>query len=236
MLTSVKHHLRNGTFWEAVGRKLGLRAPERKEHDHYHGDVARNYLKKRLQQESWHREQEVVQKFLSGLPDGLKVLDIAVGTGRFVDMYLGKSMEVHGIDISRDMLDAARDALGPSYERCQMVLGSADDLPYPERSFDLVVCFRFFGLIPMTMARRVLKEIQRVSRGPVIIRVPVRREGASASAAVLDVDQPVQGQLSAQELKDLFAEYGFSIGRSEAVETRPEVEFIVYLLEPQSVG
>jgi len=228
MLEKVLRHARQGTLLEAVRRKLGAQALRGDEHDHYHGDVAKGYLDKRLQQASWHREQEVVQALLNGLPDGIKVLDVAIGTGRFVPMYLAKNMSVDGIDISADMLAAARQALGPDYDRCRMTLGSADALPYEDQCFDLVVCFRFFGLIPLSMARRVLAQIERVSRGPMIIRVPVRKN--DVPAVEVREDQPVQGQMSEAELADLFSQYGYQIASRHVVEDRPRKEFVVYLL------
>lgn len=228
MLDKVIQHARQGTLLGALRRMLGIQSARSDDHDHYHGDVAKGYLEKRLKQPSWHREQEVVQAMLDQFPDGIKVLDIAIGTGRFVDMYLAKNMSVDGIDISQDMLAAAREALGASYDRCRMTLGSADALPYEDQSFDLVVCFRFFGLIPLAMARRVLTQIERVSRGPMIIRVPVRI-GAAVTAPV-DDDQPVQGQLSEPELADMFAQHGFEVSARHVVEKRPQVEFVVYLL------
>jgi SAM-dependent methyltransferase len=234
MLEKVLQHVRKGKLMEAVLRKLGAHVPSNDEHDHYHGDVADGYLKKRLQQASWHREQEVVQALLGELPDGIKVLDVAIGTGRFVEMYLAKDMVVDGIDISADMLAAARAALGAAYDRCRMTLGSADELPYADRSFDLVVCFRFFGLIPLSMARRVLAQIERVSRGPMIIRVPVRKGDAAAAPA--NEDDPVQGQLSEAELSRLFSQYGYDIASRHVVEDRPNVEFVVYLLNRCAQG
>jgi ubiquinone/menaquinone biosynthesis C-methylase UbiE len=228
MLEKVLRHARQGTLLQAVRRKLGAQAQQGDEHNHYHGDVAKGYLDKRLQQASWHREQEVVQALLNGLPDGIKVLDVAIGTGRFVPMYLAKNMSVDGIDISADMLAAAREALGPDFDRCRMTLGSADALPYEDQRFDLVVCFRFFGLIPLSMARRVLTQIERVSRGPMIIRVPVRKSDAPATQ--VREDQPVQGQMREAELADLFSQYGYQIAARHVVEDRPRKEFVVYLL------
>ncbi len=43
------------------------------------------------------------------MPEGIKVLDVPFGTGRFVQMFLEKKMEIHGIDISEDMYVAAKE-------------------------------------------------------------------------------------------------------------------------------
>src|SRR5690606_34648470 len=104
----VARHLRAGTLLAVLRQRLrGSWQGERADPDHYHGDVARDYLKKRLQQKSWHIEQDIVRELLAPFPDGCAVLDVPFGTGRFVDMYLAKGMAVYGVDISEDMLATA---------------------------------------------------------------------------------------------------------------------------------
>jgi ubiquinone/menaquinone biosynthesis C-methylase UbiE len=172
---------------------------------------------------------------LAGIPDGSSVLDVAFGTGRFVDMYLEKQMSVYGIDISEDMLTAARKALGPSYERCRIDLGSADSLPYEAGFFDLVMCFRFFGLISYGMAKRVLSEIQRVSRGTVIIRVPVRKSTAPHLPPLQDAEA-VQGRLYEPELMALFARYGFAVRDQRLISEKDKVLYIVYVMDKSTMA
>jgi ubiquinone/menaquinone biosynthesis C-methylase UbiE len=229
MLGKILRHAKDGTLLDAIKRKFGMARPAQPDPDHYHGETALNYLQKRLKQEMWHREQDVVKEMLSAYPNGVSVLDVPFGTGRFVDMYLEKDMAVYGIDISEDMLAAARDELGASFARCKVELGSADSLPYADASFDLVVCVRFLGLIPLAMARRVLSELNRVCRGSIIIRVPVRKAEAGALPTPKE-DELVQGQFLERELKSLFAQYGFAVSQRRVVGERESVEYVVYVL------
>jgi ubiquinone/menaquinone biosynthesis C-methylase UbiE len=229
MLQKVLHHAKRGTLLRAVLRKLGLARVPAATPDHYHGATARNYLKKRLKQEMWHREQSIVKELLVAIPDGSTVLDVAFGTGRFVDMYLEKEMSVYGIDISNDMLAEAREALGASYDRCHIHLGSADSLPYEDGFFDLVMCFRFFGLIPFGMARRVLSEIHRVSKRTVIIRVPVRKSTAPPLPPLKD-EEAVQGRLYESELTALFARFGFAVQDQRLISESESVRYLVYVI------
>jgi ubiquinone/menaquinone biosynthesis C-methylase UbiE len=234
MLRKVLHHARQGTLMRAVLRRLGLSRSSGAAPDHYRGDSAKNYLSKRLKQEMWHREQTIIEELLASIPDGSTVLDVAFGTGRFVDMYLRKRMSVYGIDISPDMLAAAREALGPSYERCRIHLGSADSLPYESEFFHLVVCFRFFGLISFEMAERVLSEIHRVSKGPVIIRVPIRNRATPPPPPPKRTD-PVEGRLYEHELVALFARFGFAIVDQRLIAERKKVSYVVYVISKLSV-
>jgi len=56
----------------------------------------------------WRREQEVVASFLKELPRGAIILDVPVGTGRFIPCYRETALRWYGLDISRDMLREAK--------------------------------------------------------------------------------------------------------------------------------
>ena len=57
----------------------------------YNKRTAKSYLKIRTNTKEWRSEQQIVERLLKDLPDGIKVLDIPFGTGRFVNMYLEKT-------------------------------------------------------------------------------------------------------------------------------------------------
>lgn len=229
-ISKVAEHARQGTLlsrlWQEI-RRGDVR--EGADPDHYRGEAAEHYLEERLQQKSWHIEQDIVRSMLSTFPDGATVLDVPFGTGRFVDMYLHKRMKVYGLDISQDMLNIARKTLGESYDQCRIQLGTAESLPYEDKFFDLVVCFRFFGLISFDMARKVLAEIHRVARDLVIIRVPVRMEGTQERSNPKG-REAVQGNLLEGELISMFGEHGLHLRESRLIEERSMVRYVVYLL------
>lgn len=223
-------HARNGTLARAILIKLGMARRPVSDPDHYRGDAARDYLAKRLKQEMWHKEQAVVRELLEPMAEGIRVLDVPFGTGRFVEMLHEKKMKIYGIDISEDMLEAAKAELGDAYEACHVEVGSADSLPYEDRSFDLVICFRFLGLLPYSVARDVLSEIRRVCSGDVIVRVPVRKDSAPPVPPIRSSDL-VQGRLLEHELVSLFGEFGFSVRETRTVGEREKVVFKVFLLQ-----
>jgi demethylmenaquinone methyltransferase / 2-methoxy-6-polyprenyl-1,4-benzoquinol methylase len=70
---------------------------------------------------------------------GDRVLDVATGTGAVaIELVRRHGCDVVGLDQSREMLDASRvriDATGLS-EQIQLVEGHADELPFPDASFD----------------------------------------------------------------------------------------------------
>jgi demethylmenaquinone methyltransferase / 2-methoxy-6-polyprenyl-1,4-benzoquinol methylase len=74
------------------------------------------------------------RRFLvSRLPRGGHVLDVATGTGLVAAELRRRGFEVTGLDQSPEMLDVARQRFGPSVE---LVLASADALPFEDASFD----------------------------------------------------------------------------------------------------
>ena len=227
MLSRLKQH----PAVRKLAHAVGLLEVEKADPDHYRGDVARDYLKKRLQQEYWHREQDVVAELLTKVPERISVLDVPVGTGRFVEMCAARQMTVTGLDISQDMLDVARETLGAElFDRCRMLQGSADAMPFDDASFDLVICFRFFGLIPMSLSQRVLDELRRVCRRWLIIRVPVRKASAPPLPPAVG-EEPVGSRMYEHELVRMFQQRGFSVREQHSVEERSDVSYVVYLLE-----
>ena len=65
--------------------------------------------------------------------DGGHVLDVATGTGLVAEALLARGFRVTGLDQSPGMLAGARARFGG---RVELVEASADELPFPDASFD----------------------------------------------------------------------------------------------------
>ena len=90
-----------------------------------------------------------------------EVLEVAVGTGRNFPFYR-EGVRLTGIDLSPAMLEIARkkaDELGLGAELRE---GDAQELPFPDASFDAVVCTLSLCTIPDD--RRAVAEMKRVLR------------------------------------------------------------------------
>lgn len=90
-----------------------------------------------------------------------EALEVAVGTGRNLPFYPAGA-RLTGLDVSPAMLDIARARatdLGRSAELCE---GDAHALPFPDASFDTVVCT--FSLCNIPDQRRAIAEMHRVLR------------------------------------------------------------------------
>jgi ubiquinone/menaquinone biosynthesis C-methylase UbiE len=90
-----------------------------------------------------------------------KVLEVAVGTGRNFPFY-PEGVRLTGIDLTPAMLEIARkkaDELGLDADLRE---GNAQELPFPDASFDAVVCTLSLCNIPDD--RRAVAEMKRVLR------------------------------------------------------------------------
>ena len=71
-------------------------------------------------------------------------------------------------DVSPSALEIAADA----NREARFVAGSVVDLPFPDRSFDVVGCFEVLEHLPDDLPRRALSELARVARNAVVLSVP----------------------------------------------------------------
>jgi ubiquinone/menaquinone biosynthesis C-methylase UbiE len=102
------------------------------------------------------------------LRPGMKVLDVGCGKGFLVkDLMLEcPGLEAFGLDISRyALMHAPAEVIG------RLHLGSGDDLPFPDRSFDCVLSLNTIHNFPRPRAVVAMREIQRVSGGRAFVQV-----------------------------------------------------------------
>jgi ubiquinone/menaquinone biosynthesis C-methylase UbiE len=137
----------------------------------YFGRVAASYETDRVEEPIWNLEQEWVARWASEVFPGARLLDIPVGTGRFVPVWLARKAEVSALDISEDMLEVVRRREFGRNPALLLEKGDAEALVHPDASFDFVVCWRLLHLVPDSVARKVLGELARVCRGRVVVQV-----------------------------------------------------------------
>jgi ubiquinone/menaquinone biosynthesis C-methylase UbiE len=105
---------------------------------------------------------------------GERVLDVGCGTGivaRQVTSRLGTTGAVTGIDLSPDMLAVAQASAAREGAAIEWRQGSAEALPFPEETFDLVLCQ--FALMFFANKAAALAEMRRVvtRNGRVLVSV-----------------------------------------------------------------
>ena len=109
-----------------------------------------------------HQRQKVVP-----LAEG-KVLDIGIGSGLNIPFYRSDKIDkVIGIDPSHELINLAKDLVNNSQTSIELVIGSAEAIPYPDNFFDTVLITYTMCTIPnVEMANRemwrVLKDDGRL--------------------------------------------------------------------------
>jgi ubiquinone/menaquinone biosynthesis C-methylase UbiE len=73
-------------------------------------------------------------------PDGLDILDLGAGTGRFETMLAGRAASLTAVDLSHAMLEIARGKLVElGTKKFHLITGDHRSLPLRSQSFDLVI-------------------------------------------------------------------------------------------------
>jgi ubiquinone/menaquinone biosynthesis C-methylase UbiE len=176
--------------------------------DTYYGKTAQNYEVKRQKQAWWHVEQTEMKALLTQLPDGLRVVDIPFGTGRFVPMYHEKGFKISGLDASGDMISTAKQILGDQFQGVDAHVGDAADLPFEDAQFDLLVSTRFLrDIVVYRVAKDILKEFSRVTKQYAILQLGHNR----SEGFVPDPESPMGGSLSERDTLDLLKENDFEL-------------------------
>lgn len=137
----------------------------------YRGQVAAGYDARRSASRKWMNEQEAVDRFLSQFAAGSTILDIPVGTGRFLALHKKHKLVATGIDVSPDMLGQAQRKATELDLSISLGHGDIRAIGAAAASFDVVVCIRFLNWIDTAAFDTVIRELTRVSRGYLILGV-----------------------------------------------------------------
>ncbi len=91
------------------------------------------------------------------------LLDIGTGSALFAEAFDLAGVAVSGVDISAEMIEAAKRHLPES----EFFVAPAEDLPFPDRSFDAT----FFGVVfhEVSDYAKALREAHRVTRSRTFI-------------------------------------------------------------------
>lgn len=138
--------------------------------DVFHKVAARYDLMNDLMSGGLHRAWKAAMVAAIGLPKGaraFKLLDVAGGTGDVAFRALkagGPGVGVTVFDINGAMLDVGRDRARAKKlaSRIDFVQGNAEELPFPNGSFDAVTIA--FGIRNVPRIPAALKEMRRVLR------------------------------------------------------------------------
>ncbi|MCC7407313.1 MAG: class I SAM-dependent methyltransferase [Phycisphaeraceae bacterium] len=100
------------------------------------------------------------------------VLDVGCAKGFMLHDFRGlmPGATLAGLDVSGYAIEHAM----PSVKDC-LTVGCASELPYPDKSFDLVLSINTVHNLPAEKCRKALQEIMRVTRGAAFVTVDAWR-------------------------------------------------------------
>ena len=96
------------------------------------------------------------------LKPGMKVLDVACGTGNLAIPAARAGADVTGVDIAPNLVEQARENAKREGLKAQFDEGDAEALPYADGSFDVVMTM--FGAMFAPRPELVVAELKRVCR------------------------------------------------------------------------
>jgi SAM-dependent methyltransferase len=173
--------------------------------DYFDGDRKYGYGGYSYHPRFW---QETVRRFRDHyeLPDDARVLDVGCAKGFMLHDFkeLMPRMTVAGLDISEYAIENAMDDVKPF-----LTVGNARELPYPDRSFDLVTALNTIHNLPRDECKQALREIQRVSCGNSFIVVDAWRTDEERNR-MKDWVVTAQTVMHVDDWKALFDEAGYT--------------------------
>ena len=155
----------------------------------YHGPIAEGYDAKRESDPKWVCEQRVIEGMLADLPAGSTILDIPVGTGRFLPFYQAKGFQFVGADISGDMLVQSALKVMPQNQvemwvaasnerntilplrikdKGKLIVGDVRQIGLEDKSVDCGVMVRLTRWLSPDDCKVAMRELQRVCRQRIV--------------------------------------------------------------------
>ncbi len=140
------------------------------------------------------------------LPPNARILDVGAAKGFLLHDFLQvlPQATVRGLDISQYAREHAHGEMASYID-----LGSADLLPYPDQSFDLVVSINSIHNLPLPLCRRALAEIQRVGRQHRFVTIDAWRT-EEEHERLLDWILTAETFMHVDDWVRLFAEVGYT--------------------------
>lgn len=138
----------------------------------YGGDIAANYERFFVPAIGAPVAADTIR--IAALRPGERVLDVACGTGvvaRLAAQQVGPTGAVAGLDLNPGMLAVARSATPPD-TTIEWHEASAEEMPLPDSSFDVVLCQMGLQFVPDRAA--ALREMHRTLKpgGRLVLNVP----------------------------------------------------------------
>ena len=145
---------------------------------------------------TWHAESdvfnEIIDRIVSKNNNSLKVLDVGVGTGRWIPNLYNVSSEYIGTDISKNMLDQAKLKLNRCpkkfIESAKLIESSVEQLPLNvSGKFNLIIMTRFLSHFSISEIKNIMNIIRNYSNGDLEVSFRVADKRLSIFSEIFDL-------------------------------------------------
>jgi len=159
-------------------------------------------------------EMRLIHRAMMLVPNTHHVLDVPCGDGRVMLDLAQRGYAVTGADVSEEMTHAARQAMAESGLSCPVHREDLQQLTFPDRSFDTVICFRLFHKLPTELRQVIIGQLCRVSRHYVLLSYFSAWSYISLNRKLYEVvggNKPDRLATALKDLKGAFAHCGFEL-------------------------
>jgi ubiquinone/menaquinone biosynthesis C-methylase UbiE len=139
------------------------------------------------------------------LAENAAVLDVGCAKGFMMHDFklLMPKLTIQGVDISRYAYDHAMEDVKPFIQ-----VADAKKLPFPDKSFDLVICINTVHNLPLEECKQALREIQRVTRKDAFVTMDAWRNEAEHER-LMKWNLTALTYMHVDDWKKLFEEVGY---------------------------
>ncbi|MCF6210134.1 MAG: class I SAM-dependent methyltransferase [Gammaproteobacteria bacterium] len=122
--------------------------------------------KEMAQDDNFSMERDRFKETFDLLPEAGTVLEIGFNDMR-MSRLLAERYDVYGIDLLRSVNKKIQ-----SEHDLKLSYASIEDLPFPDNSFDMVLCAQVLEHLPESVLKKGVQELARVARQWVFVSVP----------------------------------------------------------------
>lgn len=173
--------------------------------EYFDGDRLTGYGGYRYHPKFW---QATVRRFAEfyTLAEDCSILDVGCAKGFMLYDFkdLLPKATLAGIDISKYAIANSPDAIRPFLR-----VGNAKALPYPDRSFDLVLSINTVHNLPLEECKQALREIQRVSKRHAFVTMDAWRNDREREQ-LLKWNLTALTYMHVDEWQSLFTDIGYT--------------------------
>jgi ubiquinone/menaquinone biosynthesis C-methylase UbiE len=174
---------------------------------------------------------------LSGVRDGMNVLEVATGSGELFQRLLAVNPSgcTAGIDLSPRMAAHTKAKTLRQFPNARVVCSASDvcQLPFADNSFDVAFCCFVFELIDEAAVEDAIAELRRVVRPGGVASIVIVPEDKSFFSRLYQACGKLVpafwGRRVEKELLELFARHGFHERKSRRMRQTGYVSRVVIL-------